>query len=91
MPGQGAPTHREQNLRGLPEAHEQAAPSNAKKSEHIVRTAVTGLNGAMEARGAKDPWRGSAGKLPKGAGLCLEGDSRTVTLSCFLFGQSVHS
>jgi len=65
-PGQGAPTHREQNLRGHPKARERAAPSNAKKSEHIVRTAVTGLNGVREARGAKDPWRGSAGKLPKG-------------------------
>ena len=36
-PGQGSPTHREQNLRGLPKAHEQAAPSNGKKSEHIVQ------------------------------------------------------
>ena len=45
-PGLGAPTHREQNLRGLPKAHERAAFSNAKKSEHIVRTAVAGLNGA---------------------------------------------
>ncbi len=44
-PGQGAPTHREQNLRGLPKAHKRAAPSNAKKSEHIVRTAVAGLSG----------------------------------------------
>ena len=37
--GQGAPGHREQNLRGLPKAHERATPSNAKKSEHIVRAA----------------------------------------------------
>jgi len=44
-PGQGAPTHREQNLRGLSKAHERAAPSNAKKSEHIVWTAVAGLSG----------------------------------------------
>ena len=64
MPGQGAPTHREQNLRGLPEAHEQAAPSNAKKSEHIVRAAVAGLNGARAAM-VKGPRRVPAAKLPE--------------------------
>ncbi len=48
-PGRGAPTHREQNLRGLPKAHERVAPSNAKKSEHIVRTAVAGLSGGRAA------------------------------------------
>jgi hypothetical protein len=31
-PGQGAPDHRELNLRGLPKAHEQAAPSQRLKS-----------------------------------------------------------
>ena len=31
-PGQGSPTHREQNLRGLPKAHERAAPSQCLKS-----------------------------------------------------------
>ena len=31
-PGQGAPTHRKQKLRGLPKAHERAAPSQRLKS-----------------------------------------------------------
>ena len=31
-PGQGAPVHREQNLRGLPKAHERATPSQCLKS-----------------------------------------------------------
>ena len=31
-PGQGAPGHREQSLRELPKAHEQAAPSQRLKS-----------------------------------------------------------
>ena len=31
-PGQGAPGHREQNLRGLPKAHERAAPAQCLKS-----------------------------------------------------------
>ena len=83
MPGQGAPTHREQNLRGLPEAHEQAAPSNAKKSEHIVRAAVAGLNGARAAPLAKSPWRGPMGKLPVGEG---PGPKETKELSpCLIF------
>ena len=65
-PGQGSPTHREQNLRGLPKAHKRAAPSNAKKSEHIVRTVVAGLNGTRAAREAQGPWQGPMGKLPVG-------------------------
>ena len=34
-PGQGAPTHRKQNLRGLPKAHERAAPSQCLKSMNL--------------------------------------------------------
>ena len=34
-PGQGAPIHRKQNLRGLPKAHERAAPSQCLKSMTI--------------------------------------------------------
>ena len=68
-PGQGAPTHRKQNLRGLPKAHERAAPSNAKKSEHIVRTVVAGLNRTRAAREAQGPGHGTLGKLRWGRTL----------------------
>ena len=34
-PGQGAPIHREQNLRGLPKAHKRAAPSQCLKSMNL--------------------------------------------------------
>jgi len=80
-PGQGAPTHREQNLRGLPKAHAQAAPSNAKKSEHIVRTAVAGLSGARAAPLVKGARRGPREKLPEGGGPWAKPDSRTVPVS----------
>ena len=80
-PGQGAPTHRKQNLRGLPKAHERAAPSQCLKSMNLwggrcgLRTGGGALKGKARrgqtgGKGAYYP-RGLAAEVPKEPSPCL--------------------